>query len=100
MARTSSSASGGRQCTALTSARARYKAPFFEIAAAQAVRDLELADSRTGGLPTGYRRSPVLDPYGRVTGYRIEIDPDTSETIQRIFSSTETDARTERSRLC
>lgn len=45
-----------------------------------------LAGLSTGGLPTGYRSSPVTDTYGRVTGYRIEIDPEASEIIRRIFS--------------
>lgn len=45
-----------------------------------------LAGLSTGGLPTGYRSSPVHDTYGRLTGYRIEIDPEASEVIRRIFT--------------
>lgn len=40
----------------------------------------------TGGLPTGYRSSPVQDAQGQVIGYRIEIDPEASSVIQRIFT--------------
>lgn len=45
-----------------------------------------LAGLSTGGLPTGYRSSPISDGYGRVTGYHIEIDPEASAIIRRIFT--------------
>lgn len=44
-----------------------------------------LAGRSTGGLPLGYRSVPEQDELGRVSGYRIEIDPDTAAIVRRIF---------------
>lgn len=45
-----------------------------------------LAGYSTGGLPIGYRSSPQTDAYGRIIGYRIEIDPDGRAIVERIFT--------------
>ncbi|HVY31269.1 MAG TPA: recombinase family protein [Polyangiaceae bacterium] len=44
-----------------------------------------LAGRSTGGLPLGYRSVPEQDELGRVSGYKIEIDPDAAAIVRRIF---------------
>lgn len=44
-----------------------------------------LAGYSTGGLPTGYRSTPVKNPRGDITGYAIEIDEATSAIVRRVF---------------
>ncbi len=45
-----------------------------------------LAGFSTGGLPLGYRSSPVTDDRGQVRGHRIEIDEAGKATVTRIFT--------------
>jgi DNA invertase Pin-like site-specific DNA recombinase/Arc/MetJ-type ribon-helix-helix transcriptional regulator len=45
-----------------------------------------LAGFSTGGLPYGYRSSPVIDAERRVIGHLIEIDADAAVVVRRIFS--------------
>src|SRR5271166_671077 len=45
-----------------------------------------LAGLSTGGLPLGYRSATVTDPYGKVTGHRIEIDEETAAIVRRVFA--------------
>ncbi|MFO0608955.1 MAG: recombinase family protein [Polyangiales bacterium] len=44
-----------------------------------------LAGYSTGGLPTGYRSTPVRNPRGDVTGYAIEVDEAASAVVRRVF---------------
>jgi DNA invertase Pin-like site-specific DNA recombinase len=46
-----------------------------------------LAGFSTGGLPYGYRSSPVIDADRRVTGHRIELDPEAAPVVRRVFAA-------------
>lgn len=44
-----------------------------------------LAGYSTGGVPYGYKSSPVTEPDGRVIGHRVEIVPEQAEVVRWIF---------------
>lgn len=44
-----------------------------------------LAGFSTGGVPYGYRSSPVTTPDGRLVGHRVEIAPEQAEVVRWIF---------------